>query len=247
MKTSHLIALIGLPPLLACATTGAGPHEMSAEQHEAAAKQEEQIAASQAEQYHPEAAMVRRQCGPGGGAVVANGTGFCWTSVTNPTEYHRIAAKKHLKAAADHRAGSAALQQAEAQACSGIAAEDRDMSPFEHTEDIVAVAPLKDYNGNNRARSERLIGATITFRAVPGLTAEWFQRLIDCHLARNAALGHAVPEMPDCPLVPAGVEAKVTSTGSGFQVAVSSPIPASAQEILQRAQRLVSPVPVSRR
>jgi hypothetical protein len=48
------------------------------------------------------------------------------------------------------------------------------------------------------------------------MTAEWLQRLTDCHIARNAALGHVAPAMPDCPLVPMGVTARVTSTGGGF-------------------------------
>lgn len=33
---------------------------------------------------------------------------------------------------------------------------------------------------------------------------DWLERAISCHLARNAALGHEVPAMPDCPLVPRG-------------------------------------------
>ena len=79
----------------------------------------------------------------------------------------------------------------------------------------------------------------MTFRAVQGMTAEWLQRLVDCHLARNASLGHVVPEMPNCPLVPNGAEAHVSSTGNGFAVIIQSSDPATAREILARANRLV--------
>lgn len=75
------------------------------------------------------------------------------------------------------------------------------------------------------------------------MTAEWLQRLVDCHLARNASLGHSVPELPDCPLVPKGVEAQVLSTGSGFAVNVRADDPATSEEIFARARRLVGSAP----
>jgi hypothetical protein len=70
------------------------------------------------------------------------------------------------------------------------------------------------------------------------LTAEWLQRVVDCHIARNNALGNNMPEMAYCPLVPKGVTAKVASLGNGFAVTIESKDPASAQEVLRRAQAL---------
>lgn len=164
-----------------------------------------------------------------------------WTSVTNPTDANRRAIEEHRRRAADHRAASGALRDAEARACVGISPEDRDGSPFEHTEDIESVAPLKEWRRQNRRSYEELVGATVTFRAVRGMTAEWLQRVVDCHLARNASLGHVVPEMPNCPLVPEGASAMVSSTGRGFAVAIRSNDPAVAKEILGRAERLAPP------
>ena len=140
--------------------------------------------------------------------------------------------------AADHRAASQALVAAEAAACAGIADADRDTSPFEHVEDIASVTPLTESHSAGKATTQEIVGAIVEFRAVPGLTAEWLQRMVDCHIARNAALGHDVPEMPDCPLVPKGASAQVASTGAGFSVAIRSDDPASAKDILARAQRL---------
>jgi hypothetical protein len=67
------------------------------------------------------------------------------------------------------------------------------------------------------------------------------QRILNCHLARNAVLGHDVPEMDYCPLVPKDVTAQVTSGGDRYLVDVQSRNPASAQEIWARAQRIGAP------
>jgi hypothetical protein len=112
------------------------------------------------------------------------------------------------------------------------------MSPFEHVEDIATVEPLTESSGTAEVPSKRTTGAVVTFRAVPGMTAQWLQRVVDCHLARNASLGHVVPEMPNCPLVPNGIQARVTSGKNGFVVAIQSDDPATAREILTRAERL---------
>jgi len=53
--------------------------------------------------------------------------------------------------------------------------------------------------------------------------------------------------MPDCPLVPRGVDADVRSTGSGFAVETKSNDLDTAREILARAQRLVAPPTTSQR
>jgi hypothetical protein len=215
--------------LIACASTpGARPSDMSATQHEQAAAAHEAEATSHAEQYQPSAQTTKTTCG---------GKSGCWTSVTNPTEGHRGDAEKHRKIAADHRAASQTLRDAEAQACVGLSDDDRDMSPFYHREDIARVEPAIEHTTGKNAH-DQAVGAVVVFRAVPGMTAEWLQRLVDCHVARNNALGNDVPEMPYCPLVPKGVTAKVSSTGDGFAVRIESRDPETAKEVLRRAQAL---------
>lgn len=118
------------------------------------------------------------------------------------------------------------------------------MSPFEHTEDITSARPLVEGSDASTPPGPRPIGAVVTFRSVPGLTAESLQRVVNCHLARNAALGHVVPEMPNCPLVPNGVEARVSSASDGLAVSVTSNAPETAREILARVERL-QPAPPS--
>jgi hypothetical protein len=77
-------------------------------------------------------------------------------------------------------------------------------------------------------------------RGKHGVRARRAQRIVDCHIARNNSLGNNMPEMAYCPLVPKGVSAKVSSTGNGFAVTIQSNDPASAQEVLRRAQALKS-------
>lgn len=89
-----------------------------------------------------------------------------------------------------------------------------------------------------RGSTQKEVGATVVFRAVPGMTAEWLQRVVDCHLARAAAVGHDMPEMSYCPLMPNGVKAKVTSVGNGFAVNLSADDAATVAEIQKRAQAL---------
>ena len=173
----------------------------------------------------------------GGGRLGAD-LATCWISVSNPTAERLSEAEHHRQYAADHRAASAALGAAEAGACAGLGPDDRDASPFTHVEDIAAVQPLIEHAGTSKAPTHRRVGAVIVFRAIPGMTVQWLQRLVDCHLARNASVRNVVPEMPDCPLVPSGVQARVSSRRKGFAVAIRSADAATAREILARAERL---------
>ncbi len=233
-----LILSIAFTTLAACGgTPGAQPHDMSAASHEAAATEHERTAQAHAAQYDPNASTERSDCLPRGGAHEEGAA--CWSSVRNPTAAHSEEADKHHKMAVDHRAASQALRDAEAKMCVGISEADREMSPFEHREDIASVEPLNvNVSSAKTGGNARTVGATVTFRAVPGMTAQWLQRVVDCHLARNAVLGHVVPEMPSCPLVPNGVTATVTPTSDGFAVALRSDDTKTAQEILRRAQSL---------
>jgi hypothetical protein len=215
---------------LGCAADpGTQPHDMSATQHEAMAKNEEAQAAGHAEQHDPSATNATEVC---------SGKGGCWTSTSNPTAEHGDDAKHHHELAAKHRAAAAVLTDAEKSACAGISDDDRDISPFYHREDIQSVSVLTETVKSGKSSTQKEVGATVVFRAVPGMTAEWLQRVVDCHLARAAAVGHDMPEMSYCPLMPKGVKAKVTSAGNGFAVNLSGDDAATVAAIKKRAQAL---------
>ena len=239
--TNHLapLSLLAMGFTFGCTSSHvARPDEMSRTEHAHEARRQEHAGNAEAARYDPQATVVETRCETiapqernGITAIVP-----CWTSTSNPTDVHRQRADAHRQEAADHRAASQVLREAEVSACSGIPEMDRDMSPFDHSEDISNVEAFTEINGAN-IPLRRTTGAVVTFRALPGMTAEWLQRVVDCHLARNASLGHEVPEMPNCPLVPRAVEARVASTGDGFAVTIRSDNEESAREILARSLR----------
>lgn len=212
---------------------------MSAEHHKRQADAEAATAQQHQGHFEATAQTPRERClRPIDAARIGAGLGdICRSSVTNPTQSHLAEAETHRRHAAAHRAASAALGEAEERNCAGVAPDDRDISPFEHVEDITGVEPLTE-RGIGRLPLPRTTGAVVTFRAVPGLTLDSLQRTVNCHLARNSSLGHEVPEMLNCPLVPKGADARVTATGGGFAVAIRSEDPVTAAEILARAARL---------
>lgn len=216
--------------LAACGGTrppGAHPHDMSAREHDREATSHEATAAEHEARYEP---GIADPCDPR--------LATCWTAMRTGTEQHRDEAEHHARVAAAHRRASAALREAEASACAGVSSTDRDTSPFLRIDDISRVEPLTVQVATGAGMRTDTLGAVVSFRAVPGMTAPRLQRIIDCHLARNAALGHAVPELPDCPLVPHGARAIVRPTGETFAVEIRGDDIASAQEILARAKRL---------
>jgi len=212
---------------------------MSVARHEREADAHARSAEAHEEQFDPDADT--RGCFRAAGRRAERRV-ICWTSVRNPTSVHLAAAEAHRRHAADHRAASAALREAERRACTGVAPDDRDISPFEHAEDIVSVRALRTVRQipGRGFRGSRTAGAVVTFRAVEGMTVESLQRVIDCHLARSAALGHVVPELPNCPLVLRGVRARVSSADDAFAVAIRSRDARVAREIVSRARRLVA-------
>jgi hypothetical protein len=233
MVSNLRVALIGLVVGVGCGgAQGTSPHDMSAAEHEAAAREEESSSATHAGQYDPTASEAPAPCSP---------KSVCWTARRNPTQRHRDDAEAHRDLAARHREAARSLRDAEARACVGIDDEDRDLSPFYFREDIAAVDTLRETESERTGKSSlvRTVGARVVFRAVPGLTAEWLQRSIECHAARAAVVGHEDPTMSYCPAAVKGVRVSVASTGSGFAVELRGTSPASIDEIVRRANALV--------
>jgi hypothetical protein len=225
----------GIAALTLCAAACASapkppPPELSADQADALAAREERAAKDHAARYEVTATEVQR-CTPETSSVFSPVYNACWTEDYNPTNDQLEEERAHLRAAAEYRAHSRELRDAEARACGGLSAHDRDISPFAHGADVLSV----QIEGGGEVRS---MGATIVLRAHPGFTAGWLQHVVDCHLARNEARAHDVPEMPYCPLVPKGASAKVTTTSDGLAVTILSDDPQGAMDIMHRALAL---------
>jgi hypothetical protein len=232
MRTLCSIAL--LLTSSACASTpGARPTDMSQAGHEAAAQEHGALATTHAGHVDPNALASKTEC-----TGKAN-TEPCWTSSINPTAGHANEAEQHRKMAADHRAASNALKTAEASACAGLSDADRDGSPFDHRDDVLSVEDLRKQPATAKATQvSTLEGASVSVRAVQGLTKEYLQRLVSCHLARNASMGFAMPEMTACPLSVKGASATVESAGGAFRVDIRGDTKASAEAIARRAREL---------
>jgi len=207
---------------------GPEPHDMSVAQHEATADREEAAAGELAPR---SGAVTPTECDP---------ATICWSARQNPTADQVAAAKEHRERAAAHRAAAQKLRDAEGASCAGLSEADRDSSPFYYRQDIAWVKEIDKELRMGKTVLFRTVGARAFIRPVPGLTAEWLQRIVDCHIARAAAVGHDMPEMSYCPLVLREVTASVSSAGNGFIIEVQSNDPKVVEEIVRRMNALVA-------
>lgn len=224
---SVLLASISAVVFVGCGSSAPAvdPHSMSTAGHERSARKEEVEAKKDDARYDPDADAASPHC-----SRLMLGYA-CWTSVSNPTEDHLRMAAEHRKLAAEHRKASNVLRDAEAKSCVGVSDDDRDQSPFHHPEDVLRVDVL---GGGGKPET----GVVVLFRRLPGMTEKGLQSVLDCHLARNAAMGFQVPEMGSCPLVPKGARAKVTKTAEGFTVTIDADEPDAQKDIVARGRLL---------
>lgn len=216
------LSLLGgaLSLALGCATAGTRPHDMSADAHQGAASQVQDDAEAHAEKYDPSQDTLSTDCA----------SDVCLPTWTNPTSAHRQEAKRLRRIAEKHRKAAEALREAENTACAEVNELDRDLSPFFHTDDIVGVSvPALD--------SDEPV--EVTFGAVPGLTEESLQQLVDCHIARSASMGYEMSDMDYCPLAPSGVEASVATSDVGLVVSIRVAAGSESRtEVVRRAVKL---------
>lgn len=228
MRTEYVMATFALTFATGCgtpSTPGANPHDMSATDHSAAAGAHDHMATS-GDNGRDRCASVR--------ANEAAFDGVCWTQGASSD------ADAHRRMAADHRAASQVLRDTEARACVGVALADRDESPFAHRSDLLAVEPL--VASSSKDAQAHAPGAVVSIRSVPGLTLDYLEHMVACHLARNAAMGFTMDEMAFCPLSVKGASAKVTQNAGTLRVEIRGDGDAAATEILRRANALGSNV-----
>jgi hypothetical protein len=226
---------------LGCASTGVKPGDMSAEEHEAAAAGNTAEAGEHADRFEGKAVRYTDLYpAPPAGCDPAL-PGSCsplWTMTKNPTDRELSEAAGHLTRARQHRKAARTLREAEARACAQVAPADRDMSPFARQSDIRQVEEVGRSGGDGPLGAGA--GAMVAFLAVPGLSVESLQRIVDCHLARDAALGFDQRHMSYCPLNVRGARAQVKPVPAGLGVFVTSTDAAAALEIVRRARALAS-------
>jgi hypothetical protein len=91
----------------------------------------------------------------------------------------------------------------------------------------------------------QLRGAVLTVNALPGVTAEWLDRELECHSAR-LTLGQS-KSTPDDPfwLPGSSLDIDVRPAKDGFIIGVAGFSAADAHQILNRAQAFAKRAPAS--
>jgi hypothetical protein len=216
-----------LPIFLGACTYYVPPPEMSVEAHEAVATAADSSARANVEQVLTEAPSKPTPCD--------GSTAPCWTVTESSATRQLEEAQALHRIANEHREVAVALHDAEASACGGVAAGDRDISPLTRREDITSTGRLM---GRTVAKSptDEPRGAFVTIRAVRGLTRQYLQRVLECHLARNASMGYGVHRGD--PQAIQGASVAVDSLGDGFRIELSSDDWDTAREIMRRTLAL---------
>jgi hypothetical protein len=239
------LALLGLT---ACASTGPLPdQEMSAREHEQAATTDRREARQVANQYENRAVRyvdLYPSRPPSCDSTLSGSCSPYWTMTKNPTDRELALASAYRERAAEHRKQARALREAEERACALVSLADQDMSPLLRQRDIAAVDTIAPSSG--RGPQGAPAGAAIAFGQVTDLNETILQRIVDCQLARNAALGWDQSENQACPLNVRGASAHVRTAAGHLVVEVTSRDAGAALEILNRARALL-PARVSAR
>jgi hypothetical protein len=114
---------------------------------------------------------------------------------------------------------------------------ESDLTPVFSGHSVQSVGPLyATIEGGKSGSQSQLRGAVLTFGALPGETAEWLDRELECHSAR-LTLGET-QSTPDDPFWLAGsaVDIDVRPTSDGLVVGVAGYSPDDARAILEHAQ-----------
>jgi len=125
----------------------------------------------------------------------------------------------------------------DAAACRGVPETEWDGSPLVNESQIRSVQEIK--SEAPVSEMETVVprgGARILLRAEPGQTAEWLQRIANCHMLRVAAA--PAWTLTTSPLDVKGALVSVQSSGDSFAVDITSPDVKVARDILARARGL---------
>jgi hypothetical protein len=130
--------------------------------------------------------------------------------------------------------------EVQARACHGVPTAEwagtrlTDQADIRSIQEIKSEAPVSE--------AETVVprgGARLLLRAQPGVTAEWLQRIAECHMAQVAT--SSASALTASPLDVKGALISVQSAGDGFAVDITSADRKIAREILRRAKSLAPP------
>jgi len=129
-------------------------------------------------------------------------------------------------AARHDRQSAAQLALAEANACRGIPAQDRDESVFARRKDIASIEPVRE---NDEVHGVRVVFAS-------GVSADRVRNHIACTRARWQTLGRDPATMPEDPTLVDGADVQVLARGGHTEVVVLTSSVEGADVALARAR-----------
>jgi hypothetical protein len=119
--------------------------------------------------------------------------------------------------------------------------DDKAIGPVLGGSAVVGVEALYSTFGSTKSGPQsELRGANLTVTALPGVTAEWLDRALECHSAK-AMLGHIQAADDPFWLPDASLDIDVRSAKDGFQIAVAAFSPDDARRVLARANAFAGP------
>ena len=118
--------------------------------------------------------------------------------------------------------------------CSGVN-QGQPIASLLSGQTVMGVRPLYGATVTSKSDTrEQLRGAVVTVASEPGVTAEWLDRVLECHSA-DATLGQTVDDGDPFFLPGAVVDITVQPSKDGFDIQVATNSPRDAQRILDRA------------
>lgn len=241
---ASLVAALACGALAACATKqqtarppmSAGDHLAEAERHEADARALEESAAAAERTGAP----TQVTCGDTASTeLITSGTERlhvlppCWAGEASAIRRERAHAAQLRTDARRHRIQAREMVLSQQKWCAGLPEAELDHSPFDHREDLRGVQA--------ELEGDRLRGARIFFRQVPGLDAEWMMKTLACHQAIASAEGYDSPHLAACPSAVQGAKTTVRESPFGLEVVITSLDPGAAIVIYGRAEALLDP------
>jgi hypothetical protein len=157
----------------------------------------------------------------------------CWDAAEEAAAHRRFLAEREAKLARTERRIATHMVENELDACRGLSPRELEHSPFAHRREIAEVIPHR-VTGTLR-------GVRIVWKPVPGLTADWMRRAIDCHRARFERLGEPPIYFPEDPTLVARSTVAVEQHDGHIEVQIETVDDVTAQVALDRALDLVRP------
>ena len=125
------------------------------------------------------------------------------------------------------------------EACRGVPDVERYVWLLTSRKDVLAVQEIKPETSMVEVlMSDPRAGARVLLAVGPGVTAEWLERVGECHIANNAARGYPQGAAPTA-LDVKGAAVHVSSLGDSFAVDITSDDRDAGREILRRARELL--------